>query len=252
MHLIYVDESGDPYSWENQKHFVLGSLAIHEGQINKITKKMDEIQSYFFPEIQLHIPFHAVDIVNHRGYFKELSREKRDELMMAIYDIIGRSRFPNIIAFATIISIDAVKNHQQAFDDVLEDMCIRINNFMKRQLIQGHPTKGLLIIDQAHQTHYRKIVSELQRTGSKQGILGHIVDIPYFAGRKDTRMLQLADFINYALFRYYEKNEWTYIRKILPRFDKRNSKHPPDGLKHITKNKCYCESCKWRDKRNEK
>ncbi|MHB1867448.1 MAG: helix-turn-helix domain-containing protein [Nitrososphaerales archaeon] len=70
----------------------------------------------------------------------------------------------------------------------------RFNIMLVRQFNYGAPNKGLMIVDQAHEDQYRKLVAGFQTKGSKYGLLTHIVDIPYFATRKDTRMLQLADF----------------------------------------------------------
>ena len=44
MYLLYLDESGDPYSWQCQKCYVIGGVAIHEGQIHGIGAQMDSIQ----------------------------------------------------------------------------------------------------------------------------------------------------------------------------------------------------------------
>ncbi|MBX8646087.1 MAG: DUF3800 domain-containing protein, partial [Thermoplasmata archaeon] len=49
-YLLYVDESGDPLGWRDQTHFILGAIAVHEGQVNTISRKLDEIQRIVFPE----------------------------------------------------------------------------------------------------------------------------------------------------------------------------------------------------------
>lgn len=59
-------------------------------------------------------------------------------------------------------------------------------------------------------------------------------------------MLQLADFVSNAVFRYYERNDTNHLDKIITKFDRRENGHPPDGLKHITKNHCDCKACAWR------
>ena len=40
MYILYIDESGDPYSWDEQNHFVLAGVAVHEGQVRNITSKL--------------------------------------------------------------------------------------------------------------------------------------------------------------------------------------------------------------------
>ncbi len=179
-------------------------------------------------------------------HFKDLSLSVRHKLLDEIYQLIGGIKFPNLIAFATAIHISSVESSAKVLPVVLEDLSNRFNTFLIRQFKVNRPSKGLLIIDQAHESRYREILSDFQRSGTQHGYLGNIVDIPYFAGRKDTRMLQLADFCAYAVFRYYEYNDDNYLNQILPRFDRREPSHPPDGLKHFTKKPCSCKACDWR------
>lgn len=120
------------------------------------------------------------------------------------------------------------------------------NTFLLRQHKAGRTSKGLLIIDQAHQERYRELLREFQISGTKHGYLGNVIDIPYFAGAQDTRMLQLADHCAYATFRYYEYDDLSHFTKVLPRFDKRGFGLPPDGLKHITRLPCNYAACAWR------
>ena len=53
MYILYIDESGDSYYWNEQNHFVLAGVAVHEGQVRNITSKLDEIQNKFFPDINI-------------------------------------------------------------------------------------------------------------------------------------------------------------------------------------------------------
>ena len=60
MYVIYLDESGDPNGWNNnQDHFILGGLVIHEGQIWRLSTVLNDIQREFFPDISLPLEFHV-------------------------------------------------------------------------------------------------------------------------------------------------------------------------------------------------
>ncbi len=59
MYILYIDESGDPYSWDEQNHLVLAGVAVHEGQVRSITSKLDEIQNTFFPDININLHLHT-------------------------------------------------------------------------------------------------------------------------------------------------------------------------------------------------
>lgn len=241
-----MDESGEASSWQQQRHFVLGGVAVHEGQVFRLTREIDNIQNRYFPSISYPIAFHATEIRRGKGQFKDFGPTAREQILNNVYDVIHNSRFPYLVAFATAMHISAVQNPMQVRRDTLEDVSQRFNTFLMRQFKAGHPSKGLLIIDAYHEGEYRALIRDFRESGTRHGYLGNIVDIPYFARCHETRMLQVADHCAYAVFRYFEHNDTSYVDKILPRFDRRYKDSPPDGLKHITRDPCSCYACSWR------
>ena len=251
MYVIYLDESGDQKGWNNQDHFIIGGLAIHEGQIRHLSKVLDDVQAQFFPNISVPLKFHATDINSGRSRFRSISKDTRMMILESIYDEIAKVTYPNAVLFATSMHITAVSNPEQALRDTFQDIAQRINTFLTRLYRQRNPQKGLLIIDRSQSTEnrYRTFVSDFQSHGTEYGYLGNLVDIPYFSQSSDTRLLQLADFCAYAVFRYYERNDDQFLNRILPRFDRRSPGHGPDGLKHIIRSAshCQCVACSWRN-----
>ncbi len=250
MYVIYLDESGDPNSWQNQNNFVIAGVAVHEGQIWQLTQQIEKIQGHYFPGISIPIKMHANEIRGGKGRFRDLSEADRGQLLDEMYKVVSEARFPNLVAFATAIDISAVHTPEQALLDTFEDVAERVNMFLVRQFRRGHPDKGLLIVDRStySENRYMTLISESRRSGTTHGYLGNIVDIPYFSQSGDTRMLQLADFCAYAAYRHYESRDDEYFNRILPRFDRRAPSHPPDGLKHIVApgQSCDCVACSWR------
>lgn len=166
--------------------------------------------------------------------------------MQDIYDFIASIEYPNAVLFATAMHITAARNSDQVLRDTFEDVVQRVNTFLVRMNNIGNPQKGLLIIDRATSTEdkYRTLITEFRNSGTQYGYLGNIVDIPYFSQSSDTRLLQIADFCAYAVFRYYERDDKRFLDKILHRFDKRAvDSSRIDGLKHITSRECNCRAC---------
>ena len=251
MYVVYLDESGNPGAFRNnQDHFVIGGIAVHEGQIRGLSEDIDRIQSEFFPEISIPLKLHATDINSGHGRFRKLPVNDRQRLLDAVYAVIAGSPYPSSVLFATAIHITAVKGPEQALRDTFEDITQRINTFLVRMHRSGNPQKSLLIIDRSDETEgkYRSLISDFRTSGTNYGYIGNIVDIPYFSQSGDTRLLQLADFVAYAVFRHYERDDSRFLNKIFDRFDGRTRDSERDGLKHIiqTSEPCLCVACSWR------
>lgn len=242
MYLLYLDESGEP-NFGDQTNFVLGAVAVFEGQIFKLSGQLDDIQSRYFPHYQMPLAFHATDIHGARGQFRALLRKEREALMSELYATIDVAGFPSLVAFAAAMHVSKAQSEDQVLHDTFQDLIQRFNTFLKRQHKLGHTHKGLVIIDQAHQKNYRQLLASFQKEGTEFGYIGNIIDIPYFAGSHDTRMIQLADLCAYAVFRNYEHTDPKYFNAMLERFDKRNPDGPIDGLKHFTDMPCGCLGC---------
>jgi hypothetical protein len=250
--LLYLDESGTPNGWQSQRNFVLGAVAIHEGQISQLSKQLDEVSRYYFPGRNFPIELHAEHINGGKQVFRELPPDQRTRLMRDIYSWIADVPFPKLVAFATCIHYSMVWDGDQVLRDTLQDVCSRFNKFLTREFHKRR-NKGLLIIDEGRESEYRRLLADFKRTGTDyEGYLSNIIDIPYFARSLDSRMIQLADFVSYAVFQYYEHNDPQYIDRISLKFDRRAPQHPADGLKHMTSDRtCTCEACSWRRERGE-
>lgn len=223
-------------------------MAIHEGQIYTLTKEMNDLQEKYFPGITIPIEFHSSLIRHGKGpHFNHFSEEEREDILNDVYNILHKAHFPNLIAFATCIDVSAVKSPSQVTYDCFKDISQKFNLFLYHQYKKGFLGKGMLIIDRVRESQYLQIYSEFKQSDEVQEYLGNIIDIPYFGASKETRMLQLADFVANAVFRYYESGITSQFDKIIPRFYKGPIYHPTSGLNHITHDttcKCYACSCR--------
>lgn len=243
MFLFYVDESGTPGGWNDQDNFVLGGVAVHEGQVWHLSEELVRIQQQFFPDIQVPLEFHASHIYNGKGRFRVMGPGQRMALLDAAYDVISNAGFPNLVAFVTAIHVSAVESDNQALGDCLEDLCDCFNAFLVRGHKRGRTNKGLLIMDRSgREKAVRQLMYEFKCQGTRRGYLGNIVDVPYFADSSHTRMLQLADLVAFAGGRYFNRNDSTYLDKILSQVARYSSRGKIVGLKHITRrdHQCNC------------
>jgi len=243
MYLFYLDESGDPDGWNDRDNFILAGVAVHEGQVRKLSQAFDCVQRRFFPDIEVPVEFHAYDIHRGKRRFRSQPSETRDALLAEGYNVIARAGFPNLIVFVTAIHVTAATNAFQVLRDCLGDICQRFNAFLARQHNAGHPDKGLLIMDASgRDLRIREIMAEFERAGTPHGYLENIVDVPYFGDSHHTRMLQTADLVAFAAHRYFNHGDDRYLNWILDRVDRPSPIAGRVGLKHIVGlgHRCDC------------
>jgi hypothetical protein len=243
VHILYLDESGDPYVWDSQKNFVIGGAAIYEDHVYHLTRRLDEIQANYFPERTYPINLHATEIHGGKPPFRELGSEKQHQLLNDVYELISESTFPRLIIFATVVHVSWVKSPGQVVHDAFQDVCKRFNTRLDHQASVGKSSRGLLIIDEAHEPQYKELLREFQLEGTRFGRIDNITDVPYFARSTDTRMIQLADFVCWATFRAYEHADFEFFDMIKEKIDRRAVSGPFDGLNHLTKVECNCLAC---------
>jgi len=246
MYLFYLDESGDPSSWNDQDNFILAGVAVHEGQVRNLSTALGDVQRRFLPGIQVPVELHTQHIRAGKGRFRDMAKEQREDLLLAAYDVLSNADFPRLIGFASAIHIGAVQSPEQAFRTCLEDICECFNSFLVREFKAGHKHKGLLIIDRSgREGQVRELMADFERHGTTHGYLGNIVDVPYFAESKQTRMLQLADLLAFAVSRYLNAGDPTYIDRVFARFDRSSRDSDVVGFRHIVaaSHRCDCGAC---------
>lgn len=243
MYLLYLDESGDPANWQEQQHFVIAGIAIHESQIAILGDKLGAIQQRYFPNLSFSIVFHATDIRSGKGIFRSLQPTVRQQLLESLYQAICEIRFPNLTIFGSVMDAGATQNGRQDRSVTFEEVISGFNSFLVIGHRLGHTNKGLIIVDKNREEQYKELLDDFKEQGTKYGYLLNIVDIPYFARCHDTPLLQFADLCSYAIYRHYDKGDDQYLKLILPHIY-RNIDGRMFGLKHITTIKpCGCISC---------
>jgi hypothetical protein len=110
----------------------------------------------------------------------------------------------------------------------MEQVCKRFDTLLKRRATEhDDKQRGLLVFAESHYQPRAKIwVKGFWELGTQWGILHSLCDIPYFAAAKESRLLQLADFVAHALFLMYEKRDPELLTRIVRKFDQ------ADGILH--------------------
>lgn len=242
MYLLYIDESGDIHNL-NENHFVMGGVAVFERQIYYLSQALDEIQRHFFPDSTDQIEFHASDIYRrNKEPWHSLGRDKCQEIAEHVYRVISESHATGVVLFAVVIDRVHLLGEQAVFRS-FEELCNRFDLFLARLHKEGNEQRGLMILDESrYEVRLKELLTSYKTTGTRFGMLYNIPEAPVFTDSRVTRMLQVADFCSWAVFRRYERGDSSQLDKIMRKFD-----HTDDiihGLVHITGNRtCTCTYC---------
>lgn len=248
MYLLYLDASGTPES-TNEEYFVLAGLAAFERRIYHLSQDLNKVQNTYFPGASSPVEFHASHIHARRSEpWKSLSYGQRKQLMQDVYSIVNDSHYPGVVLFAAAVHKASLPAHEQPLTRAFEQVCSRFDIFLKRLHSEEDKDdqRGLVIMDQcriSEKQEFRASWLEYVSSGTRWGRLGKVTDVPYFADSRASRLLQLADFCSFAVWRYYEHNDKQYFDKIVNRFDQ--AKGTVHGLWHFTpdRHSCWCPAC---------
>jgi hypothetical protein len=240
MYLLYIDESGS----SEHANFVLGGVAVFEGAIEQLSKQMDDLQVHYFPHEQEPVEFHIRELRNRsKQPGSEFTEQHFFQLVDDIASVITGAHPFGLLLFGTVIHRPSFPG-QDPYVLAFEDMCKRFDTFLVREHKAGHTHKGLLILDRsAQQDELHAVSIEFKALGTRWGKLYNIVDAPLFADSRRSRMVQLADFVSYALFRRYEWGHARDLDKIKRRFVQ--TEGVIHSLKHMInkREECMCTAC---------
>ena len=243
MYLLYLDESGDPEG-SGTRYFVLGGLAVFERVTYFLSERLDQVlRSQLGTESAL--PLHAAAIRAGRGPWRKVSRDKRAAVLLESGRVLRESNRPGVVLFAVAAEKTSARRGENLVRGCMEQVCLRFDGFLRRLYRKDRdPQRGLVIVSEG-QFHKRARVwvEQFRQLGTRWGKLHNFCDIPYFAQARETRLLQAADFVAHAVWRFYEHGDNELLSTILERFDETGGKM--HGLFHWADSwkVCGCPAC---------
>jgi hypothetical protein len=219
-----VDESGDAGSSPgSSRHFVLAGIAMFEGAWRKITSQMDSLQASFFPQAATKIEFHFKHLRHGVGLFAQLSDDDRAKLHAEISTLWKKHHGKDFSSFAVTIDKYTCGALEHTIErEAFEQLSSRFNSFLKRLWSQGLKHKGAIVFDertQAQDRLLRQFQIEFQKSGTRWAVYDNVVETVFTVSSKDSRLLQLSDYLAGAVFQAVENGNTAYLRPIAPHFD---------------------------------
>lgn len=205
MYLLYADESGsvgDP----KQHFFVLAGFCVFERQGYWIAKELDKIAARFNPADPTSVELHGNPMNSGKGIFRQFTKQARAEAIEDALRIFLRSH-PSNRLFASVVRKVKV-SPKDPVEFAFEQLSSRFDHYLTRLHKSGGPqrgVRGVILFDKStYESTLQSLATDFRTIGHKWGVLRNLSEVPLFLDSRASRLIQLADLIAYAVFRYYE------------------------------------------------
>jgi hypothetical protein len=160
-----------------------------------------------------------------------------------VYKVIARSTGRHLVLFAAVVEKAAFLSKHSGrvdpYEGAFEGLCTMFNIFVERvQKRQGQVQRGIVVFDEARPSltrQLRALLAKFHAGGGRWTRMTNLVETAFFFDSRISRIMQLADFTAYAVFRWYEFGDPQFLKIVYPRFD--HDRHKIHGLK------CYPLEC---------
>jgi Protein of unknown function (DUF3800) len=249
LYALYLDGSG---THGGSPVFVLAGLAVHEHDAYHLQQR--------FSSVLTRLPAGADprDYELHAAEIKSPTR-KRNSIWRAVP---AKTRFSILNSgFRALESYQCIANEhpyayfgavversytdyqQRAWEEVLH----RFDEMLEREgKATGEHPRGIVIHDRdATEPRVQNWTDTWRLVAGRIGVLTHLIDVPFFADSRSSRLLQAADFVAWALWRYYglstPDDKW--IDPLWSKFDSAGG--TMHGLVHVSRRygRCQCPPC---------
>lgn len=217
MHLLYCDESGsvnDPH----QQHFVLAGVSLFERQVFWLANELDRIAERFYRGGALGVELHGSPMMGGRHFWQPFSKQDRIDGICDALTILSRSHPSNRI-FACVVNKAKVAPSDPV-EVAFEQIASRFDHYLGRLHKVNDPQRGIIIFDKCtYEVTLQGLATNFRTLGHRWGVLRNLSEVPLFLDSRASRIIQLADLIAYAIFRYYERGDKQFYSIIQDRFD---------------------------------
>lgn len=218
MHLLYVDESGDPGPKGAGKRFVVSGLILHETQWNECFRVVKDLRLQLKEEFRIrrNRELHANKTIAGRGalWGYRWPVEDRVRLVQVILEAI--SQMPSVRSVNVCVSKNSQPFQGKRGYSVLETawkfLLQRFQNYLTHQ--KTTPSEfGMVLHDLGHEVEVRKLMRRMRvynpvpsqyGSGSRNLPLVNLIEDPVPRDSYHAQFIQLCDYVAYALLRQEE------------------------------------------------
>jgi len=214
VYLLYADESGAAGD-RHQRFFVLAGIAVFDRQTWWLSRELEKLANHLFPH-QPEVELHGNHILQGKGIWRSLPVRTR---IAAYQDALGliKRQMP---LFGVGVERASLAGHDPV-EYAFEQLCSRFDMYHGRHFKRrGDPQRGLIVFDKtSYETSLQGLAAGFRTVGHRFGKVRNLSEVPLFLDSRASRLVQLADLVAYALFRYLEHGDHRFFPLIERHFD---------------------------------
>ena len=144
----------------------------------------------------------------------------KDARIQAIKDALNLIDGKHYRVFASVVNKKAISPRDPVFS-TFQQLITRFDHFLARQHFEYKNTqRGLVLFDKSSkEANIQSLATSFKKDGHEWGNLKNMAEVPAFLDSEATRLIQLADLVAYAIFRYFEKGDSQFYEIIEHKFD---------------------------------
>lgn len=220
MHLLYLDESGNH---SDARWFVLAGLSVPERQTHWIEQSLNTIAQQFDHEQALSVELHGNPMHKGNGRWRKVEKQRRETaITQALHDgVFSRMHF-GIRLFAAVIDREKLQSNETPIDIAFEQVASRFDHLLTRlnQRTGRTQERGLILCDKAsNELSIQAVARKFKYEGHQWGRTRNYAEVPVFLDSENSRLIQLADLVAYAIYQHYAHGFSTYFDSIRTCFD---------------------------------
>jgi uncharacterized protein DUF3800 len=256
MYLLFLDESG---THSQSPALVLGGLAVHEHDAWRLQRRLEKRLARNLPagsDLGL-FELHASEMkspIKPKGAkispWAQIPVKVRMETLEATYRSLATYEAASaecpVVLFGAVVDARYKDLEQRAYEELLH----RFDEMLTRRDHAGSSQqRGVVIHDERVlvEKDLQSWTDQWRKAAGRIGKLTHFADVPLFADSRASRLIQAADFVAWALWRYYglPVADERWIKHLWPLFERDNG--IMHGLVHVIpgfkSGVCSCRPC---------
>lgn len=221
MHLLYLDESGsiaDP----SQKYFVLAGVSVFERKTHWVEQQLNQIAGRFAPHDPYSVELHGSPMRSGRdGWKSHPLQDRMQAIKDALHVGVAAHSLKEVRLFGAVVKKSSLAGKQDPVEHAFEQLSSRFDMFLKRLYAKHNDRqRGIILFDKSStEMRIQTLAREFKYAGHTWGKTKNYAEVPVFLDSKASRLIQLADLVAFALYRFHEAGDNSLYDIIKHRFD---------------------------------